>query len=95
MKKVLYCLSLLMLTLFAWSLQSPVASAEKKASVPKYGGVMSFNHTGGTNVISAPADTFMLLQRIGRAVFEPLFITDIKERIKPWLAESYEMQERY
>jgi peptide/nickel transport system substrate-binding protein len=70
-----------------------VLAASSTQGAPRYGGILKINQNGGASgrQIAAPADTPQALQRYARMIFDPLLTCDVKEQIKPWLAESYEI----
>ncbi len=66
-----------------------VCMGEEKGS-PQYGGVFTWNHNGGTPQIGAAMDNLSFVgNRNMYPALEPLVKTDDKERIQPWLAESW------
>ena len=87
MKKTIF--NLIILSFFSVTLL--IASSIQGA--PRYGGILKINQNAGASArqVAAPADTAQALQRYARMIFDPLLTCDVREQIKPWLAESFEI----
>ena len=87
MKKTIF--NLIILSFFSVTL----LAASSIQGAPRYGGILKINQNGGASArqVAAPADTVQALQRYARMIFDPLLTCDVREQIKPWLAESFEI----
>jgi peptide/nickel transport system substrate-binding protein len=66
------------------------AAHAQSSSQPRYGGTFVWNHNGGIPAIGAPADNMGIAgNRNTFPALEQLVRTDEQERIRPWLAESW------